>query len=79
MTPPSALEQVYIGAIVNGVMQASVTHGDAEQPANIRMPRFGGSSTSSIQCGQAAVSDTNTQTSNHSNVYWDHNGQIHQR
>ena len=77
--PPQALAQADIGAIVNGVMQASVAQGDTAPPTNIRMPRFGGSSTSSIQRKTAVISDTNTQASNQSNVYWDHNGQMHQR
>ena len=60
-------------------MQALVAHGDDASPAKICMPLFGGISTSSIQRGQVAVSDKNTQASNQSNVYWDHIGQIHQR
>ena len=66
---PQALAQVDISAIVNGVMQTSVAHVDTAPPTNIRMPRFGGSSTSSNQCNAAVISNTNTQASNQSNVY----------
>ena len=77
--PPQGLAQADISAIVNGLMQASVAQGDTTPPSNIRMPHFGGSSTSSVQRGTTAISDTNTQASTQSTVYWDHNGQIRQQ
>ena len=77
--PPQGLARADISTIVNGVMQASIAQGDTTPPSNIRMPHFGGSSTSSVQRSTTAISNTNTQSLTQSTVYWDHNGQMHQR
>ena len=64
--------QANIGAIVNGVMQASAVQGNSVPPTNIRIPRFGGSSTiSSVQYNiPTNVSDTSTYASIQSSLFW---------